>query len=118
MGAYTGTPTILRAWNESDRGDKFIRVRRRISLTLATQGGATNTISATSLGLKSDGLEGAQFVLFTDDSGSQKRALHLFTDGTYLYVGDPQDATDASRGEPADVSGVLVCEIYGQPAGY
>jgi hypothetical protein len=118
MGAYTGTPTILRAWEEGDRNGKFLRIKRRISITLATQGGATNTISATSLGLKSDGLEGAQFVLFTDDSGSQKRALHLFTDGTYLYVGDPQTSTDADRGEPTDVSGVLVCEIYGQPAGY
>lgn len=117
MSAYSGTPTILRAWQDGDRQGKFIRVVRRVSITLSTQGGATNNIPATQLGFKAGGLERAHLVLFTDDSGSQKRALSLFTDGTYLYTGDPQTSTDADREEPTDVSGVLICELYGQPSG-
>jgi hypothetical protein len=118
MAEFSGTVTILRSWEEGDRQGKYHRVARRISITLDTQGGATNFISATSLGLKTGGLEKAEFVLFTDTADSQKRALFLFTDGTNLYTGDPQTSTDNARGEPTDVSGVLVCEIYGQPAGY
>ena len=112
MAAYTGTPTVVLIWEESDRGGKYIRVCKRLSLTLSSQGGATNTISAASLGFTTAGLVSAQCLLFTD-GGSQKRYVDLFTDGTYLYVGDPTQATDADRGEPADVTGTLVCEVKG-----
>lgn len=115
MAAYSGTPTILRAWEEGDANGKRIRLVRRLSIALVTQGGATNLIPATTLGIKAGYLERADLVLFTDSTGPQKRALNVFTDGTYLYTGDPQTTTDADRGEPTDVTGTLVVEVRGQP---
>jgi hypothetical protein len=114
MGAYTGTPTRVGpgGWEVSDRQGKLICIRKRLSLTLSAQGGATNTISATSLGFRSTGLISAKCILFTDGS-AQKRHVNLFTDGTYLYVADPTNPTDATRGIPGDVTGTLVCEVDG-----
>jgi hypothetical protein len=112
MGAYTGTPTQLLAWEEGDRQGKYVCTVRRLSITLATQGGLTNTVSAVSLGFRSGGLISAQAILFTDGS-SVLRAVTLMTDGTYLYVADPQVSTDADRGKAADVTGTLVCEVRG-----
>lgn len=113
MANYSGPPTILRSWEEGDRNNKIIRSVRRVSITLSSQGGATNLIPATALGFVSGYLEKANLVLFTDTT-PQKRALSLFTDGTNLYTGDPTTATDASRELPTDVSGTLICELYGK----
>lgn len=113
MGAYSGTPTVVATWEEGDRFGKRIRVVKRLSLSLSSQGGATNNIPASALGFSS--LSQARCVLFTD-GGSQKRVVWCFTDGDYLYIGDPTQATDADRGEPADVSGTLVVEVGGIPS--
>lgn len=112
MAAYSGTPTIARTWTETDRGGKYIRHRRRLSLSLSSQGGATNNIPATALGFRAGKLELVSLVSFVDGS-AQKRAVFVWTDGTYLYVGDPQTSTDAARGEPTDVTGTLVVECCG-----
>lgn len=114
MSAYSGTPTKVGpgAWEEGDRQGKFLGVTKRLSLVLSSQGGGTNTISATSLGFRSTGLISARCILFTDGS-SVKRWIALFTDGTYLYTADPTVATDANRGAAADVTGTLVCEVTG-----
>lgn len=113
MGAYTGTPTVLAAWEAGDRFSKRQRVVKRLTLSLSTQGGATNTISASSLGFSS--LQKADCILFTDGS-AQKRVVWCFTDGTYLYIGDPTNATDATRGIPGDVTGDLIVEVAGIPS--
>lgn len=115
MGAYTGTPTVILAYERGDRNGKRISVVKQLSLALSTQGGATNTISAASLGFQAGSLAKATCILFTD-GGSQKRVVWCFTDGTYLYIGDPTNATDATRGIPGDVSGTLVVEVEGQPS--
>lgn len=114
MAAYTGTPTVQGLWEEGDRNGKRIRVRRRLTLTLSTQGGATNVIPATTLGIAAGQLQLCECVSFTD-GGAQIRTLWLFTDGTNMYVGDPTQATDANRSIPADVTGTLVCEVAGLP---
>jgi hypothetical protein len=87
-------------------------MRKRISISLSSQGGGTNVISATSLGFRSASLIGARCLLFTDGS-SVKRWIALFTDGTNLYTADPSVATDADRGKAADVTGTLVAEVDG-----
>ena len=113
MAAYSGTPTVLSAWEQGDRHGKRIRVIRRLSLVLDTQGGLTNNIPAATLGLIS--IQRADPVLFTD-AASKKRAVWCFTDGSYLYIGNPIEATDADRGEPIDVTGTLVVEVSGIPS--
>jgi hypothetical protein len=114
MAAFSGTVTLVGpgAYEISDRTRKHIAVRKRISITLASQGGGTNYISATSLGFRSGGLIGAKCLLFTD-GGSVKRWIALFTDGSYLYTADPTVSTDANRGAAADVTGTLVAEVDG-----
>ncbi len=115
MAAYTGTPTVSRQWEEGDRFGKRQRVVKRLSLSLSSQGGTSNNIPATALGFVAGTLEKADCILFTDGS-SNKRVVVCFTDGTYLYVSDPTQATDANRGLPSDVTGTLVVEVSGQPA--
>lgn len=115
MAVYSGTPVVGSDYEVGDRNGKYRHVRRRLTITLATQGGATNLISAPSLGFATDGLSNAVCCLFTD-GGAQKRQVNLFTDTTNLYVGDPTQATDANRGIPTDVTGTLIFIVEGRPA--
>jgi hypothetical protein len=114
MAAFSGTVSLLQngAWERGTRQGRLVAVCKRISITLAAQGGSTNLISAVSLGFRTGGLLKAQCVLFTDGS-SVKRWVGLFTDGTNLYVADPQVVTDADRGKAADVTGTLIAEVEG-----
>jgi hypothetical protein len=117
MAAYTGTPTVDTSYSYEvgDRNGKFIMLRKKMSITLAAQGGATNTIGDAALGFASGGIIEARAVLFTDGS-AQKRTVWLFTDGTNVYVGDPTNATDATRAIPGDVTGTLVLIVEGRAA--
>ena len=117
MAAYSGTPTVDTAYSYSvgDRHGKQIMLRKKMSLTLSSQGGATNTIGYAALGFASGGIIEARCLLFTD-GGSQKRAVVLFTDGNNVYVADPTNATDATRFIPGDVTGTLVLVVEGRPA--
>jgi len=112
MSAYSGTPTIVRKWEVADRFGKFIEYAKDLTITLATQGGGTNTIGKTALGFSS--IYSVQCILFVDGS-SNKRVVHLFTDGTNVYTADPQVSTDANRGLAADVTGTLTFRITGKP---
>lgn len=103
---------MTRRWEVGDRFGKFQEFVKDMSITLSTQGGATNTIGKVALGFST--IYSAQCLLFTD-GGSQKRAVWLFTDGTNVYVGDPTNATDATRGIPGDVTGTLVLRVSGRP---
>lgn len=116
MATFSGTVTNnIVPWEEGDRQGKRIRIRKNITITLASQGGATNTITAASLGILAGQCSFVQCIQFID-GGSQKRTVWLFTDGTNVYVGDPTQATDANRAIPADVTGTLTLEIAGLPA--
>ena len=115
MPAYSGTPTNLSQWEEGDRFGKRLRVVKRLSLSLSSQGGTSNNIPATQLGFLAGQLQKAECVLFTDGS-SNKRVVWCFTDGTSLFVADPTQATDANRGRPGDVTGTLIVEVSGLPS--
>lgn len=112
MAAYSGTPTVLQFWYEGDRFGKYVRIRKRLSLSLSAQGGGTNTIGFAALGFTSGNILFVTCVMFTDGSAN-KRYIDLFTDGTNVYTADPQVVTDASRGLAADVTGTLILEIAG-----
>lgn len=115
MGAYAGTPTVNLAFEQGDRYGKLVRVVRNLSLTISSQGGATNTIGYAALGFASGGISGVRLVNYTDGS-SQNRGIIAWTDGSNVYLGDPQVSTDADRCEPLDMTGTLVIEVYGRAA--
>lgn len=113
MAAYSGTPTVVKAWEEGDRNGKLVRVRKILTLTISSQGGSSNTIGDTALGFTS--IDVVTPVTYTDGS-SQNRAIFAWTDGTNVLLGDPQVSTDADRGEPLDMTGTLTIELAGWPA--
>lgn len=115
MSAYSGTPTVNGIWETGDRFGKRIRVHKRLTITLSSQGGGTNTIGYAALGFASGGIQYVHCVLFVDGS-SNNRQIALFTDGNNVYTADPSVATDANRGLAADVTGTLTFEIAGLPA--
>lgn len=115
MADYSGTPTVNFWYEVGDKNGKRQNVRRNLTLSLTAAGGASNKIPVTALGFKSGYMYGAVCCLFTD-GGAQKRVVWCFTDGTNLYIGDPTNATDATRGIPGDVTGTLVVECWGLPA--
>ncbi len=112
MAAYSGTPTVLSTWYEGDRFGKFIRIKKRLTITLSSQGGGTNTIGAVALGFIAGQIQDVNCVLFVD-GGAVNRWVGLFTDGTNVLVADPTVATDANRGAASDVTGTLTFEIAG-----
>lgn len=117
MAAYTGTPTV-NAWYElGDRNGKRIAVVRNLTLTISSQGGATNSIGAAALGFSTaaGSIMKVIAVNYTDGS-TQNRAIFAWTDGVKILLGDPQVATDADRGEPLDMTGTLQIEVIGNPA--
>lgn len=115
MAVYSGTPTVSSAIEEGDRNGVFRRARRHLTISLTSQGGTTNTISAASLGIKAGYAGEVRLVKFTDGSANV-RWVGLFTDGTYVYISDPTQATDANRGLPSDVTGTLELIILGLPS--
>ena len=112
MGAYAGTPTLVRGWEVGDRTGKRVEVVRDLVLTISSQGGASNTIGKTALGFAS--INTVTLIDFTD-GGSQNRGIVVWTDATNVYVGDPQVGTDNARCEPLDSSGTLTIRVTGWP---
>lgn len=89
-------------------------VVRWLTLTISSQGGATNSIGAAALGIAAGYIYKVVPVNYTDGA-SQNRAIFAWTDGSKVLLGDPQVATDADRGEPLDMTGTLTIEVTGLP---
>lgn len=115
MAAYTGTPTIVSAYEVGDRNGKRVGVRRILTLTLTAQGGATNSIGYAALGFASAQILSVHAVNFTDNA-AQNRGIIAWTDKSLVLLGDPQVVTDADRCEPIDLTGTLTIDCFGLPA--
>lgn len=117
MSAYSGTPTVNLSFEQGDRNGKLIRVVRNLTLTISSQGGATNSIGAAALGFSANAgsITNVQLVNYIDGS-SQNRGIVVWTDGVKILLGDPQVATDVDRCEPLDMTGTLQIEVFGWPA--
>lgn len=82
---------------------------KQLTLVLSSQGGASNTIDASTLG----------FTKIITSTMAQKSddALALPTapsyDGSKLFFYNPAQATDASRDDPADVTGTFRVAVTG-----
>lgn len=81
----------------------------QVTLVLDTQGGATNTVDASTLGYSK--ILGSTMAQKSDD------ALTLITcpsyDGTKLFFYDFSNATDATRDAPVDVTGTFRVLVWG-----
>jgi len=114
MGAYAGTPTVNYKYEIGDRFGNRVGVIRNLTLTISSQGGATNSIGAVALGLAASKIYRAVLINYTDGS-SQNRGISVWTDGSIVLLGDPQVATAGDRCEPLDMTGTLQIEVFGLP---
>lgn len=114
MSAYSGTPTVDYMYELGDRNGKRQGVVRGLTLTISSQGGATNTIGAVALGFRAASLRRVIVRNYTDGS-LQNRGIIGWTDASNVLLGDPQVTTDADRCEPLDMTGTLAIEVVGDP---
>lgn len=80
-----------------------------LTLVLSSQGGATNTVDASTLGFTK--ILGSTMAQKSDDA----LALHTCPsyDGSKLFFYNPAQATDADRDDPADVTGTFRVLVWG-----
>lgn len=82
---------------------------KQLTLVLSSQGGASNTIDASTLGFTK--LLSSEMAQKSDD------ALAYLTcpsyDGSKLFFYNPAQATDADRDDPADVTGTFRVMVTG-----
>lgn len=110
MAAFSasGNLTINNAWQTSSSP---YRIKyKSITIVLSSQGGATNTIAATALGFQSKIL-GSTVAIKSDDAIGYPTSPSY--DGSKLFFYNTENATDASRGDPADVTGTFRLTVYG-----
>lgn len=89
-------------------GTKPIRIKR-LTLVLTGQGGASNTISASTLGfVRLLGCTNAT----ADDDGFLYPAMVSY-DGSKLFLTDMSGATDATRDVPTDITDTIRITITG-----
>lgn len=99
--------TVTRSWEEGDRFGKRQRIVKRVSLALTGQGGSTNKILATALGLSK--IETATPLTKSDNSVVHPAAPSA--DGSYLLVNGI--STGALTAAPGDLTGTFTTEIRG-----
>lgn len=105
-----GAVSIQRVQYLGDRTQKSTGKLVDAILTLTGQGGATNKILASVLGL-SEIYEVRKCV--TD--GNTALLASPSYDGTYLNLYDVTNATDASRANPADITDTIRVIVVGRP---
>ena len=94
--------TLVSGWQEGDRSGKYRQKVLDVQVTLATMGSTTNTIPASAFGLTY-----IREVLASADESTPYGQIQFIPsyDGTLIYAIDLEQATDANRGDPTDVSG-------------
>ena len=95
--------TINSAWTEAGITGKRLKVLD-VDLVLTGQGGTTNTIPASALGLT--GIVECSPAVVSDNSKVYPACPNYAGDAILLT--DPTNATDGNRANPADVTGVTV----------
>lgn len=82
---------------------------KQLTLVLSSQGGASNTVDASTLGFTK--LLSSTMAQKSDDA----LALHTAPsyDGSKLFFYNPAQATDANRDDPADVTGTFRVMVTG-----
>lgn len=78
-------------------------------ITLSSQGGATNYIPASAFNMKK--IIASSMAQKSDNAIAYPTAPSYAGDKLFFY--NPEQATDASRGDPADVSGTFRLTVWG-----
>lgn len=94
--------TIERSWTEAGVNGKDLSARQ-VTLVLTGQGGSTNKILATVLGLSK--IEQAHAFVKSDDTKMYPATPSY--DGSFLCLNDLTQATDANRALPADITATV-----------
>lgn len=82
---------------------------KQLTLVLSSQGGASNTIDATTLGFTK--ILGCSAAQISDDATF--RPVVPSYDGSKLFFYSNAQATDADRPKPADVTGTFRLTVWG-----
>lgn len=82
---------------------------KQLTLVLSSQGGASNTVDASTLGFGV--ILGSAMAQKSDDALAYPTCPSY--DGSKLFFYNPAQATDASRDDPADVSGTFRVLVWG-----
>jgi hypothetical protein len=110
MAALTSSGvTFNRIWYEGDRNSREVQKCVDVTLVLSTQGGATNNIPASILGLSliyegGIAVSSAELVFLTGPSYAQ----------TLLQVYNIEVSTDANRADPVDITGTIRVIVRGK----
>jgi len=91
--------TVVRAWSEGGVTGKD-RVGALLTLVLTGQGSAANKITASALGFTK--IESCGAIL--DVTNTLIYPAVPSSDGSAVYVANIENATDGSRGDPADLT--------------
>jgi hypothetical protein len=108
MAALTSdNVTVTRGWQVV--ATPMVVKYKQLTLVLSSQGGASNTVDASTLGFGV--ILGSTMAQKSDDA----LALHTCPsyDGSKLFFYNPAQATDANRDDPADVSGTFRVLVWG-----
>lgn len=108
MAALTSdNVTVTRGWQVAATPMKV--KYKQLTLVLSSQGGASNTVDASTIELGV--ILGSTMAQKSDDA----LALHTCPsyDGSKLFFYNPAQATDASRDDPADVTGTFRVLVWG-----
>lgn len=110
MAAFTksaSTLTVVKGFHSPTTSPQLKILQ--LQIVLSSQGGATNYVAADQLGFKK--------ILRSSMAQKSDDALALPTapsyDGSKLFFYNPAQATDASRDDPADVSGTFRLVVEG-----
>ena len=82
---------------------------KQLTLVLSSQGGASNTIDASTLGFTK--LLSSEMAQKSDDALAYPTCPSY--DGSKLFFYNPAQATDANRDDPADVTGTFRVTVTG-----
>lgn len=100
--------TILRAWTEAGLYGKELSCRK-VSMVLTGQGTAANKIPASALDLSV--IEQTSAMVKSDNTLIYPAAVSA--DGDYLVLANLNQATDADRAKPADITATVVGVVKG-----
>jgi len=108
MAALTADKvTVTRGWQTV--ATPLMIKHKQLTLVLSSQGGATNTIDASTLGFGV--ILGSAMAQKSDDALALPTAPSY--DGSKLFFYNPAQSTDANRDDPADVTGTFRVLVWG-----
>jgi hypothetical protein len=118
MAAITpSNVTVLDAGDSASKQSKSRGIRRRVAVALTAQGGTAGDLPASAFRLKQ--ITEVNFNGFFDGTnwraGVQVGIANAGTDNNSVFPADLLQATDASRGNPANLTGTLYLTIEGIP---